>query len=154
MKELTEEEFSDRMMAMQRSRAIFVETGLTKNITHAFAAYQTIFAEREREIFLANVSGSKPRTIMDKYYRPKCVECGADMAFRQLPENDEGTKIQLVCMNDNCDTVLNSTNDLKWWMDNLRIKGNEAANGFSGTFKGVDEIKQERRDPRRSRGVS
>jgi uncharacterized protein with PIN domain len=121
MKELTQEEFSDRMLAIQRAKKIFVETGLTNNITHAFEAYQEIFAERERQIFIAtNMFSNRPRTVMDKYERPKCPECNEDMQFRIIPENDEGIKTQLVCTK--CDTVLSSENDLQWWMENLQVK--------------------------------
>jgi hypothetical protein len=109
-------------MALQRASKIFIESGLADNITKAFRAYQEIFAEREREIFLSTqFYGNKPRTVMDKYDRPKC-ECGADMKFRIVPANDEGIKTQLVCSNPDCDIVLNSENALDWWMENLRKK--------------------------------
>ena len=120
MKELTEEEFQDRMMAIQRATRIFIDTGLTKNITIAFQVYQTIFAERERQIFMSTAFGNRPRTLMDKYERPECPECGAGMMFRQVPENPEGIKVQLVCTK--CDTVLNDKNDLTWWMKELKLK--------------------------------
>jgi len=123
MKEISEEEFRDRAMALQRAEAIFIESGLTNNITKAFIAYQAIFAEREREIFLSTqFYGNKPKTVMDKYDRPKCPECDADMMFRQVPENPDNIKVQLVCKNERCDTVLNSENDLQWWQETLRIK--------------------------------
>jgi len=123
MKEISEEEFRDRAMALQRAEAIFITSGLTKNITTAFRAYQAIFAEREREIFLSTqFYGNKPKTVMDKYDRPKCPECDADMMFRQVPENPDNIKVQLVCKNERCDTVLNSENDLQWWQETLRIK--------------------------------
>ena len=155
MKELTQDEFEDRAMALQRARRIFIETGLTNNLTHAFEAYQAIFAEREREIFIITQQyGNKSRTFMDKYDRPKCVECGADMAFRQVPENREGVKVQLVCMNDKCDTVLNSENDITWWMQHLKIKEGEISDGSVTTFKGVDEIQENGRHTGDSRRVS
>lgn len=121
MKELTEEEFTDRIMAVQRAQKIFIESGLTNNITTAFQIYQTVFAEREREIFLSTqFHGNRPRSAMDKYERPKCPECGADMMFRQVPENPEGIKVQLVCTK--CDTVLSSEKSLEEWMTMLRKK--------------------------------
>jgi len=123
MKELTKEEFYDRAMAIQRARHIFIESGLTNNITHAFQAYQAIFAEREREIFLSAMAlGGRPRTIMDRYERPKCPNCGHDMMFRQVPENPEGLKSQLVCSNKECDIVLNDVHDIQWWMQNLKVR--------------------------------
>ena len=123
MKKLTVEEFEDRMRAIQRAKGIFVDSDLTRNITTAFELYQEIFAEREREIFLSTqVYGNRPLTIMDKYERPKCPDCNSDMMFRQVPENEEGIKTQLVCSNQECQTVLSSEEDLSWWMENLKRK--------------------------------
>ena len=123
MKKLTQEEFEDRIRAIQRARKIFIESDLTRNITTAFELYQEIFAEREREIFLSTqVYGNKPLTIMDRYERPKCPDCNSDMMFRQVPENKEGIKTQLVCSSEGCQTVLNSEEDLNWWMKNLKRK--------------------------------
>lgn len=122
MKELTEEEFQDRAAALQRAECIFAHM-TNGDLTHAFKAYQSIFAEREREIFLSShVHGRRPRTLIDKYERPKCPDCGSNMLFRVVPENRGGIKTQLVCESPKCDMVLNSKNDLNWWMDNLRIK--------------------------------
>ena len=119
MKELTEEEFNDRMGALTRAGRIFPDV---LNISDRFAIYQEVFAEREREIFLSTqVYGNKPRTPMDRYERPLC-ECGSEMAFRMVPLNDEGIKVQLVCTNEKCDIVLNSDNDIQWWMANLKVK--------------------------------
>jgi len=122
MKKMTEEEFQDRTQAILRARQIFIDSGVTKNITLAFELYQKVCAEHEREIFLSTQRyGNKPRTPFDKYERPKC-ECGSDMAFRMVPPNDEGVRVQLVCQNPECDIVLNSDNDISWWQANLRIK--------------------------------
>jgi len=119
MKELTEEEFNDRMGALTRAGRIFPDV---MNISDRFAIYQEVFAEREREIFISTqVYGNKPRSPFDKYIRPVC-ECGSEMAFRMVPPNDEGIKVQLVCTNEKCDIVLNSDNDISWWMANLKVK--------------------------------
>lgn len=123
MNKLSEEEFKDRMGAIQRARRIFIEPGLTNNITTAFRIYQEVFAEREREIFINTfVHGDRSRTFMDNYERLSCIDCGFDMLFRQARDNQEDIKIQLVCSNHKCDMVLNSKNDLQWWMENLRKK--------------------------------
>jgi len=128
MKELTKEQLYDRVMAVQRAKAIFIESGLTNNITKAFEAYQEIFAEREREIFLSSqVHGNREKTVLDKYERIRCPDCDSDMMFRQVPTNPEGIKVQLVCSNGECDTVLNSENDLLWWMQNMRVKDGPVA---------------------------
>jgi len=119
MKELTQEAFTDRMGALARAGRIFPDV---LNITERFRLYQEVFAEREREIFVTTQAyGNRPRTIMDKYERPFC-ECGSVMMFRMIPPNDEGVKCQLVCSNEKCDIVLNSDNDINWWMSNLKVK--------------------------------
>lgn len=64
---------------------------------------------------------------MDKYERPKCPDCGFDMKFRPVPVNPEGIKCQLVCSNKDHTgkgSVLDSPNDITWWMSKLKIKDN------------------------------
>jgi len=122
MKTITEEEFQDRTQAVLRAHQIFIDSGVTKNISIAFEIYQKVLAEREREIFLSTqVYGNKPRSPLDRYERPLC-ECGSEMAFRMVPPNEEGIKVQLVCTNEKCDIVLNSDNDIQWWASNLKVK--------------------------------
>jgi hypothetical protein len=134
MKEINEEEFRDRLTAIQRATKIFLKTGLTDNVSHAFAAYQEIFAEREREIFISTqLQGNRPRTKMDKYERPKCPDCEADMMFRKIPDNPMKIKTQLVCSK--CDLVLSDEHDLDWWMQNLKVK-----NGSTRVYEGPKEV--------------
>jgi hypothetical protein len=119
MNDMTEEEFRDRTQAIIRARKIFVASGVTKNIGVAFELYQAVCAERERELFISTQGlGNTIKTVMDKFERPLCPDCNAEMRFRQVQENPDGIKLQLVCTV--CDTVLNSEQDLQWWMDNLR----------------------------------
>jgi len=119
---MTEEEFQDRTQAILRSNQIFIDSGVTKNISIAFEIYQKVLADREREIFLSTqFYGNKPRTPFDHYERPLC-ECGSEMQFRMVPPNDEDIKLQLVCINEKCDIVLNSDNDINWWLSNLKVK--------------------------------
>jgi hypothetical protein len=136
MREMTQEEFEDRAMALHRARKIFVETGLTKNISKAFEAYQGLFAERERRVFLSS-QVDHPPTIMDRYERPQCPDCGSDMRIRVVPENPEGIKTQLVCTK--CDTVLNDEHGLQWWMDNLRKKNDVGSQGVSGGAEAIEQ---------------
>jgi hypothetical protein len=147
MKSITREEFFERMHAIQRARRIFFDSGLTNNITTAFQIYQEVFAEREREIFLSTVvfSDMVPSLseYIDKYERPKCPDCNTDMQFRRLNENPEGIKVQLVCSNESCDTVLNSENDLEWWMEKLKNESEQSIIKPETKF-------QERRRPRNS----
>lgn len=108
MKKLSYTEFADRCGAIQRAMQIFGH--MTENdITRAFAAYQLVLAETPRPIMLdTETHGNRAQTILDKYERPKCPDCGADLMIRRVPPNDEGVNTQFVCSNDNCDTVLDS----------------------------------------------
>lgn len=129
MNRLTQEQFNDRVQAVSRARRIFGE--LTEgNITRAFEAYQLILAEQEREIFITTaMSGNRPPSPFDKYDRPKCPDCGADMLFRILKENAEGYKVLLTCENPRCSTILYSENDIEWWEKELRRGPEQAEKG-------------------------
>jgi DNA-directed RNA polymerase subunit RPC12/RpoP len=118
MKELSREEFHDRVMAINRARKIFGEL-TDKNITNAFIAYQEVFAEREREIFISDATNpfaDKIRNEINKYERPECPDCGSKMFFTIAPENDDGIKTMLICSNKECDTRLDSELSLEDWM--------------------------------------
>ncbi len=117
MKNLSREEFQDRVEAVNRAAAIFGEL-TEQNITRAFKAYQMIFAEREREIFITNMDNPD---YMGKYERPKC-ECGFDMKFRVVPDNPDNIKTQLVCSNPECDIVLDSPYTMDEWRKILEVK--------------------------------
>lgn len=131
MKRLTADEFQERIEALSRARKIFCPL-TNNNITLAFEAYQEVLADQERDLFLSTqIEGRRPRTMMDLYDRPQCPDCGSNMLFRPLPENPEGIKTQLVCESKKCKTILNSENDIRWWMTILRRKtdGPESAPG-------------------------
>ena len=120
MNKLTPEEFQDRVEAVARARSIFINlTG--GNLTNAFILYQGVLAEKEREVILSALThGDRPPALFDKFVRPRCPECGAELMFRTVGENDEGVKVQLVCANPECDTVLNSEMSIEEWTKELQ----------------------------------
>ena len=120
MNKLTEQEFQDRIQAVARARKIFINlTG--GNITDAFTLYQEVLAEQERAVIINTLTaGNRLPALFDQYDRPKCPECGADMMFRPLAENLKGIKVQLVCENPECDTVLNSEMSIEEWAKELQ----------------------------------
>lgn len=122
MKNLTSAEFNDRIVAVARARRIFIDSGVAnKNITTAFILYQDVLAETERQLTLASsIAGVRNPRIMDRYERPKCPECGAEMFFRTLAVNEEGFKTQLLCSVESCDTVLSSTLTIEDWTKELK----------------------------------
>lgn len=124
MKRLSEREFIDRVMALQRAHHIFVESRLTDNISIAFAAYQEVLADKEREIFLdtATHGGDNLPSPLDRYKRPPCPDCGTDMRIRLLAPNSAGWLTQWVCSNPDCNTLFTSRKSVEDWMRELEIK--------------------------------
>lgn len=119
-------EFQNRIEAVARARNIFINSGLTNNITDAFTLYQEVLAEQHRDIFLSSaIHGDRPWTIFDEYDRPECPDCGADMLFRGVGENKEGIQIQLVCSNPKCDLVLSSKKTIVEWEKEMRKKNED-----------------------------
>ena len=129
MNKLTQQEFQDRIEAVSRARRIFIN--LTDgNITNAFTLYQEVLAERDREVFLKTInSGNRPPALFDRYERPKCPDCGADMMFRPLAANPDGYKVMLSCSSPECQTVLYSENDIDWWEKELKCGPEQAQEG-------------------------
>jgi hypothetical protein len=122
MNELTQEEFQNRILDLHRAEKIFIETGLTKNLSVAFRVYQEIFAEHKKQLVLNTADhGRRPPALFDGLNRPTCPVCGkAKMLFRTLPLGQE-LKVQLLCEDPTCDTVLNSREEMKAWIE--RMKG-------------------------------
>lgn len=125
MKKLTQEEFQERTQVVARARKIFIESGLTKNITDAFILYQEVLAEREREIFIKSTTGGRLPAALDAYERPKCPECGADMGLRiikqpQGRENVKGYKTCWECFK--CGHEDYSHKTVEDWMKELKRK--------------------------------
>jgi len=121
MNKLTQQEFQDRTEAVARARKIFINSGLTNNITDAFTLYQEVLAEQERAVIINTlISGNRPPALFDQFERPKCPDCGENLMFRGVPANPEGIKVQLVCENTECDTVLNSEMSIEEWAKELQ----------------------------------
>jgi len=120
MNVLTEKEFIERVEAIQRARRIFIETGLTKNISDAFEVYQEVLAEtvRVRKVNKKQL-GPLGRGLFEDSRRPICPACGAVCYFRRVPKNKKGILTQLVCSRANCQTVVNSNLDLQGWQSAL-----------------------------------
>jgi hypothetical protein len=84
MKILNLEEFQNRINEVAKSRKIFIESGLTKNISHAFQLYQEVLKDNEMEVF---ISGKEhPFNKL----RPKC-KCGLEMRLNPMPRKINGT---------------------------------------------------------------
>jgi len=119
MKKLTREEFQDRLNAICRARKIFIESGLTNNISVAFEIYQELLAEQERKVRITKeLADGRIGTMFDDYERVECPECGAVMMFRTV-SGDERFHSQLVCSNPECDAAFFSEKNLEQWRKEL-----------------------------------
>lgn len=118
MKKLTYEEFSKRVNEVNKAYKIF--SPLTNNMTDCFRIYLEVLAEEQMPLFISTEEmGNRPMTEFDDYERPKCPNCDSDLMFRPVPKNDEGINTQLVCSNNDCDTVLDSQLTLEEWKEVL-----------------------------------
>lgn len=125
MKELVEQEFYDRIQAVTHAQKIFIESGLTKNITEAFRLYQEVLAETKREIFITSSIGGRLPAELDKYVRPKCSQCGSDMGLRIIKEpkgykNINGYKTCWECFD--CAHEEYSYKTVEDWIKELNLK--------------------------------
>ena len=120
MNKLTQQEFQDRVQAVARARKIFIN--LTDGrLDNAFILYQEVLAETERAIIINTLTaGNRPPALFDQFERPKCPDCGANLMFRPVKDNPEGIKVQLICENPECDTILNSEMSIEEWAKELQ----------------------------------
>jgi len=82
MRDLSKGQFLDRMEreeAINRARKIFINSGVTNNISVAFELYQELIAENERLLQLNTMEHGKGQASWlqnsDKYDRPNCPDC-------------------------------------------------------------------------------
>lgn len=140
MIKLTREDFYERLRMLDDARRIFIETGLTDNITKAFAAYQEILAtENERQpIMISDKSfeglwrGYLPPIPISR--APDCPECKTKVRFREIhiPKgrgNTNGYRSHFFC--EHCLFELYSEKTVEEWYeifkrhDDVRFVRNE-----------------------------
>ncbi|MBN2568120.1 MAG: hypothetical protein JXB42_01685 [Deltaproteobacteria bacterium] len=77
MKQMNLKEFQNRLNEVAKARKIFINSGLTKNVTHAFQLYQDIFAEEEMAAFISG------KEIPSNILKERCPECDGALSVRQ-----------------------------------------------------------------------
>jgi len=135
MKKLDNRQFQDRIKAIQRARKIFIESGLTNNISVAFEIYQRLLAEEHRDIFLRTFGlGRRPHNWVDfNYIRPTCPDCakngrkGIPLYLRVInlpkgPRNMHGYRTAWICTHPDCIYESFSTNTVDQWLKILPTK--------------------------------
>lgn len=88
MKDLSIEDFKKRAQDIVRSRKIFIEGGITKNITIAYTLYREMLLEDDRLAALPERlnlidHGLVPDSTFN-VNRPSCPDCGAALYLRAI----------------------------------------------------------------------
>lgn len=110
MKVMSKQEFTSRHEAVLRAKKIYIESGITNNITTAFELYQEILSDMDREIFITGDRlGPEYRKLMSR--RPidhsrVCPDCKSIAQIRSMPptgrDNLYGWKSAWFCLNVEC----------------------------------------------------
>jgi hypothetical protein len=121
MKDISKQDFYDRLQATADAQRIFISSGFTNSIDLAWELYRDILAEKDFAIIItSDMSKAMNDNPFDKYPRLKCPVCQNDLYFRRLPENPEGIRTQLICASEKCDTVLNSEKTMDEWLEIIK----------------------------------
>jgi len=124
MKELSYEEYRKRLAEIQKARKIFVETGLTKNITRAFEVYLEIFAKEKMDLFINKITA--PNTSpFDECERPLCSECGTELRLSPMPIVVDGHTYPTTWVCENCGMEYYTEKTVEEWYEMLRKDKNE-----------------------------
>jgi len=142
-KTLSKEQWIERGLELLDAHKVFIDSGVTKNLSIAYELWIELCAakDRQRQVFLTTKEANSQRRLMDEYERPRCPEDDFEMMFRPVPENPEGVKVQLICTNPDHvgpGSVLNSPNDLNWWMQNLEKNKDESKKAPKKFTKSVE----------------
>lgn len=117
MKKLEMEEFNARLQEVAKARNIFIKSGITKNITHAFQLYQDMLAEEQVAVMISGIN-----TPWGNVERPTCDECGSDMKLMPFPKKvgDIVYPTTWVC---ECGIEEYTEKTVKEWYEELKIEG-------------------------------
>jgi hypothetical protein len=148
VKKMSREEFYDRLNAVAEAKRIFIDSGITNNITVAFEMYQKTIAERERPLVLDSKIEEAHRgpdfgppyislEVDIELEKPTCPDCGAVLAMRGVTatEKQQGYKSCWVCQDPKCRYEGLSDKSPMWWYRNLPEKGQENVTVESGAEK-------------------
>lgn len=121
MKQMNFQEFSKRVEEVNKASKIFAP--LTDNVSKAFELYQEVLAEEKMEIFVSSATGgSRPKTPIDDYNRPKCPECDIDLMLRINVKDIDGKEWNTSWFCQKCLTDYYSDKTVQEWMQELRKK--------------------------------
>ena len=129
MKKISREEFEERSMAVMRARRIYMKSGVTNNLSHAWEIYQEVLGSMDRLARITTAMGHVhgKHSPLDTFKRPLCPECdnGTELFLRRVttpkgPANIHGWQSAWECKQ--CAHEEYSTDDLMQATKKLELR--------------------------------
>ncbi|MCC7570628.1 Mut7-C RNAse domain-containing protein [Candidatus Micrarchaeota archaeon] len=114
MKNLSYDEFKERVSDLAKARKIFIVSGITNNISVAFDLYQEILAEDKKKVFISRMNS--PISDAD---RPRCGECNALLRLLVKPRIIDGESYPTTWVCNVCHAEYYTTKTAEEWMEEL-----------------------------------
>lgn len=114
MKELSFDEFSRRTQEVLLARKIFIGSGITKNISDAFALYQEVLAAKKAEEVITNT-----QKVFAGIERPRCEECDTPLALKINATDIDGNRYPTAWICQNCGMEYYSDKTAREWYEVL-----------------------------------
>ncbi len=114
MQVLTFDEFQRRLNELIKAERIFVDSGVTNNITIAFKIYLEILAEEHFDLFISNKQ--KPFHNIE---RPLCSECGKELKLDAMPRLINGVFYPSTWVCSNCGIEYYTDKTPRQWYEEL-----------------------------------
>jgi uncharacterized protein with PIN domain len=126
MKKLSFEDFNTRMLEIQKARKIFVDSGLTNNISIAFEAYrELLMSDEDKEKYPERINSKSEKTPFDGLNVPKCDECGNSLKLTVNSKDIEGNTHRTAWKCKKCGMIYYSDKTSTEWYQILKGAENE-----------------------------
>ena len=116
-------ESNRRNSVLQAAREKYIDTGITKNITEALAAYLDNDASPDEQIplFITSPEKHQLRTIMQQF-RPQCDECGEELHLQTGARHPDGKTYPTAWACNDCGMIYYSDKTPKEWLEELTLE--------------------------------
>ncbi len=110
-----------RQIILAKARALYITTGITRNITEALKMYLRDVAgpDEQIEIFITTPELHQLREIL-KLNRPECEECGDLLDLEPYARDTSGTVHATAWKCRKCGIILYSETTTREWLEILR----------------------------------
>jgi len=111
----------DRDTVIERARIVYMDSGVTNNITEALRLYLRDVAGPDEQVplFISSPEQHQMREVL-KFGRPECDFCKAEMFFRICAVDQHGTTHATAWVCKNCGYEFYSDMTPKQWLKVLR----------------------------------